>query len=84
MSANYARAFRLVRASIGCMQVDITDGLSISTSMLSLIEHGRRNPTSGVIAEFARATNVPVWVMAALASGENPPGLLKALFAAHL
>lgn len=67
VKANYARAFRIIRAAFGLKQSELAARMSISVSQLSLVEAGKRTATSSVIAALAKATKLPVELVELLA-----------------
>lgn len=68
MSADYARAFRVIRAASGLKQAELAARLPITASQLSLIEAGKRMPSVKVIDGLAKAVNIPATLVTLLAS----------------
>ncbi len=68
MDQNYARAFRVVRAAFGLQQTELAARMSISSSQLSLIEAGKRQPSTRVLGALAKAVGIPTTLIALLAS----------------
>ncbi len=65
---NYAKAFRILRATFGLRQAELASRLNISASQLSLVEAGKRQPSLRTVDELARALSVPRALVALLAS----------------
>jgi transcriptional regulator with XRE-family HTH domain len=68
MEQNYARAFRVIRAAFGLQQTELAARMSISSSQLSLIEAGKRQPSTRVLGALAKAVGIPTTLVALLAS----------------
>lgn len=68
MEANFAKAFRVVRAAYGLQQAEMARRLSVSPSQLSLIEKGKRQPSHKVISNLSVVTGVPPTLITLLAS----------------
>lgn len=68
MEQNYAKAFRIIRATFGLRQSELADRMPISASQLSLIEAGKRQPSLKVVNALARAVGVPAALVTLLAS----------------
>jgi len=74
MKSDYSRAFRIIRAAFGLKQSELAARMSISTSQLSLIEAGKRNPSIRVIDALARAVRVPGALVSLLAASRDEIG----------
>ncbi len=70
VQTNYAKAFRVVRAANGWQQADMAERLGISSSSLSLIEAGKRQPSVKVIDKLANVVSVPSALIVLLAADE--------------
>lgn len=68
MDQNYAKAFRVIRAAFGLQQTELAARMSISSSQLSLIEAGKRQPSVRVVNELAKAVGIPMPLVSLLAS----------------
>ena len=68
MTSNYAKAFRVVRATFGLQQAELAKRIGISPSQLCLIEKGRRQPSLRVIGSLASTMGIPSSLVALLAS----------------
>ena len=68
---NYAKAFRIIRAAFGLRQSELADRLPITSSQLSLIETGKRQPSLRVVNALAQAVGVPAALVTLLASTEE-------------
>lgn len=68
MNYDYAKAFRIVRATFNLRQADLAPRLSITPSQLSLIEAGKRQPSLRVVNALARAVGMPAALITLLAS----------------
>jgi len=68
MSADYARAFRVIRAASGLKQAELAARIPITASQLSLIEAGKRMPSVKVVEGVAKALNIPATMVTLLAS----------------
>jgi len=88
MQADYAKAFRVIRAAFGLTQAELAQRLPITASQLSLIEAGKRQPSLRVVEGLASAVGAPTALISLLASpppeaeapaGEDFTDLAKAL-----
>lgn len=85
MKTDFAKAFRVVRAACGLSQSELAQRIGVSASHLSLIEHGRRQPSLKVIGNLAQVAGVPPSLIMLLASplenvaDEDVSGLAKSL-----
>jgi transcriptional regulator with XRE-family HTH domain len=68
---NYGRAVRTVRAAKGLSQKELAEMVGKDASYLSLIESGRREPSSKVIESLAGALRIPPHLFTFLASDKN-------------
>jgi transcriptional regulator with XRE-family HTH domain len=68
MSADYSRAFRVIRAASGLKQAELAARIPITASQLSLIEAGKRMPSVKVVEGVAKALNIPATLVTLLAS----------------
>jgi transcriptional regulator with XRE-family HTH domain len=65
---DYSKAFRVIRATYGVSQGRMAECLRISSSALSLIEHGERKPSLKTIEALSNATGFTVPAITAIAS----------------
>ena len=70
MQTDYSKAFRVVRAAHGWQQADMAQRLGISSSALSLIEAGKRQPSMKVVDKLASVVSIPSALIVLLASDE--------------
>jgi transcriptional regulator with XRE-family HTH domain len=68
MAMNYAKAFRILRAAFGLQQAELSTLLRVSPSQISLIESGKRQPSSALIDDAADFLQVPRSLIDLLAS----------------
>lgn len=68
MKTDFAKAFRIIRATFGLQQAELAIRIGISASQLSLIEKGKRQPSLRVIGNLGAATGVPTSLISLLAS----------------
>lgn len=68
MKSDYAKAFRIVRAAFGLKQSELAGRMPITSSQLSLIEAGKRQPSLKVIDGLAAAVGIPAALISLLAS----------------
>lgn len=77
MKSDYAKAFRIIRAAFGLKQSELAERMPITSSQLSLIEAGKRQPSIRVVDSLASAVGVPSALISLLASEaedmENKP-----------
>jgi transcriptional regulator with XRE-family HTH domain len=71
MEKDYGKAFRIVRAAFGLKQSDLAARIGISSSQLSLIEAGKRQPSLRVVDALAKAVGIPSALVTLLASAPN-------------
>lgn len=71
MEKDYAKAFRIVRATFGLTQAGLAERMPITASQLSLIEAGKRQPSLRVVDALATALGVPAAMITLLASAPS-------------
>ncbi len=77
---NIGKAIKLCRVQRGLNQRDLAERADISTSYLSLLERGHRDPTIGTVESIAEALNVPLTIIFFLGTNhEDSPTLGKEL-----
>ena len=71
---NIGLAIRQLREASGLRQMELASRVGVSSSMLSLVEHGKREPTLSFLRRVARALDVPSAVLfaCALADADEP------------
>ena len=74
MKTDMAKAFRVLRAAHGLRQAELATRIGVSTSQLSLIESGKRQPSLRVIGALGSATATPISVIMLLASSADDIG----------
>ena len=68
MQQDYARAFRVIRAAFGLRQSELAERMPVTSSQLSLIEAGKRQPSLRVVNALAEAVGIPAALVTLLAS----------------
>ena len=68
MEPNYAKAFRIIRAAFGLQQTELAARMDISSSQLSLIEAGKRQPSLRVMNALGKAVGVSMPLISLLSS----------------
>lgn len=71
MKTDYAKAFRIIRAAFGLSQSELAARVDVSSSQLSLIEKGKRQPSLRVIGNLGSATGIPISLISLLASSAD-------------
>ena len=71
MRADFAKAFRVIRAAYGLQQAELAPKIGISASQLSLIEKGKRQPSLRVIGNLGGATGASMALIMLLASDSD-------------
>jgi transcriptional regulator with XRE-family HTH domain len=71
MQQDYARAFRVIRAAFGLRQSELAERMPVTSSQLSLIEAGKRQPSLRVINALAEAVGIPAALITLLASSTD-------------
>ena len=71
MNTDMAKAFRVIRAAHGLRQAELARRIGVSTSLLSLIERGKRQPSVRVIGALGSATATPTSLIMLLASSAD-------------
>lgn len=66
---NYGKAVRICRAAFGLTQAELAARLKIGPSQVSLIESGKRQPSSRTIEDLSKALGIPRSLLTLLASG---------------
>ena len=67
---NYSKAIRIARSLADLTQGQLADRAEIDRSYLSLIESGKRQPTTETIEKIARALKLPFHLLSLLGSEE--------------
>lgn len=65
---DYAKALRVARAIAGLQQKDLAKRAGLNASHISLIESGRRRPSSIAIEKISGALGIPAHLFALLAA----------------
>lgn len=71
---SYAKAFRVLRAVSGREQKELAAMIGITSSALSLIEAGKRQPSLQTVHAFATCIGVPAALVTLLASNSSELG----------
>jgi transcriptional regulator with XRE-family HTH domain len=66
---SWARSFRILRAAAGLQQAELAKRLLITPSHLSLIEGGKRMPSTQLTHRLAKALNTSDILVTAMATG---------------
>lgn len=65
----YGRALKICRAALGLSQQEVARKAGITTSYLSLIEGGKREPRLATLGNISKAMGVPTHLVMLLAAG---------------
>jgi len=65
---NWSKAIKIARAARGVTQKELSKLVDINQSYLSLIESGRRIPSTDVLERIAKVTGFPVPLLTIMAS----------------
>jgi transcriptional regulator with XRE-family HTH domain len=68
---NYSKAIRIARSIADISQGQLADKAAIDRSYLSLIESGKRQPSTEVIEKIAKALVIPFHLLSLLGSEES-------------
>jgi transcriptional regulator with XRE-family HTH domain len=71
MNYDYAKAFRIIRAAFGLKQSELAGRVGVTSSHLSLIESGGRQPSLRVINNVAGELEIPSALITLLASSAD-------------
>ena len=73
---NYGKALRIVRAASGLQQQELAQRAGLTASYVSLVEMGKRNPSSSAIRKLSRALNIPPHLLTLLATEPQDADLI--------
>jgi transcriptional regulator with XRE-family HTH domain len=65
---DYGRAIRIVRAAKGLSQKELAELTGLNGTYISMIESGRRVPSTEALESIAKAMKVPFYLIALLGS----------------
>ena len=65
---NYAKAIRIARALADIPQRELAERISIDTSLVSMLESGKRKPSLETLEKIASALGIPFHLFTLLAS----------------
>ena len=65
---DYAKSFRIIRAAFGLRQSELAARIHVTSSALSLIEAGKRQPSLRVVNALAGTLGIPVALVSLLAT----------------
>lgn len=68
---NIGNAIKLCRTQKGFTQAQLSENVKISTSYLSLLEQGKRDPNLSTIQDIATALDVPISILMFLATDKD-------------
>lgn len=68
---NIGNAIKLCRTQKGFTQAQLSENAKISTSYLSLLEQGKRDPNLSTIQDIATALDVPISILMFLATDKD-------------
>ena len=68
---DYGRAVRVARAARNMSQKELALNAGVKPSFISLIESGRRNPSTSTVLRLSSALEIPVPLLTLLASSSN-------------
>src|SRR5215204_1497993 len=75
-SVNYGKALRIVRAAVGLQQQELAQKAGLTPSYVSLVEMGKRNPSSSAIRKLSKALKIPPHLLALLATEPEDADLI--------
>ena len=64
---DYGKALRIARAVSGMQQQEVAEKAGLTSSYVSLVEMGKRNPSLGAINKLSRALQIPPHLLTLLA-----------------
>jgi transcriptional regulator with XRE-family HTH domain len=64
---NYGKALRIARAASGLQQQELAQRAGLTPSYVSLVEMGKRNPSSATLRKLSRALQIPPHLLTLLA-----------------
>ena len=73
---NYGKALRIVRAAVGLQQQELAQRAGLTPSYVSLVEMGKRNPSSSAIRKLSRALKIPPHLLTLLATEAEDADLI--------
>ena len=73
---NYGKALRIARAATGLQQQELAKKAGLTASYVSLVEMGKRNPSSAAIRKLSRALEIPPHLLTLLATESEDTDLL--------
>ena len=65
---NYSKAIRIARALADVPQRELARRISVDSSLVSMLESGKRNPTLGTLEKISAALGIPFHLFTLLAS----------------
>lgn len=68
---NLGKAIKLCRTQKNLKQADLADLVQVSVSYISLLEKGKRDPNFSIVQKIAAALNIPISILAFLATENN-------------
>jgi transcriptional regulator with XRE-family HTH domain len=74
---NYGKAVRIARAIAGLTQSELAADCRVNASHISLIEKGKRKPSSRTVEKIARALRIPMYLLVFL--GAEPEDYKESL-----
>lgn len=73
---NYGKALRIARAASGLRQQELAKKAGLTSSYISLVEMGKRNPSVGAIRKLSRALEIPPHLLTLLATESKDTDLV--------
>ena len=65
---NYGRAIRTIRVARGLSQDELAESSGVSAGYVSLIESGKREPSTSVLERLSESLHAPMPIVALLAA----------------
>lgn len=66
----YGKALRIIRAVKELTQDQVAEAAGLSSNYLSMIESGKRTPSTEALDQLAKACTMPVWALVVLGSDD--------------
>lgn len=73
---DYGKALRIARAAAGLQQQELAKKAGLTPGYISLVEMGRRKPSSGALRKLSRALGIPAHLLTLLATEPEDADLL--------
>ena len=73
---NYGKALRIARASAGLQQQELAKRAGLTASYVSLVEMGKRTPSTSAMRKLSRALEMPPHLLTLLATEPEDTDLM--------